>query len=117
MVELKLEGCCPLVIYDDGRIFAVKSNRFLSPYDNGLGYLAVKVKNEDGSRSQKYVHRLVAMAYLDEWKQDVNHKDGNKKNNSVSNLEWMTRSENLKHAFDNGLCRGFVEKYYCGVAQ
>jgi hypothetical protein len=51
------------------------------------------------------VHRLVALTYLDnlnEYKY-VNHKDGNKKNNHISNLEWVTSSENQKHAYKNGL--------------
>lgn len=50
----------------------------------------------------KYVHRLVAEAFLENYddKLDVNHKDGNKQNNCVDNLEMMTRSENQLHAYN-----------------
>lgn len=52
------------------------------------------------------VHRLVAFTWLEQPNEKqvwVNHKDGNKANNNANNLEWTTISENIQHAFDNGL--------------
>jgi len=65
------------------------------------GYFAVHLfKNK--IKKQIAVHRIVALTFLDnpERKQQVNHKDGNKQNNNVENLEWVTAYENIHHAID-----------------
>lgn len=67
------------------------------------GYKTV-VLHRDGDYYQKQVHRLVAEAFIpnpDNMEQ-VNHKDTDKANNNVSNLEWITPEENIRHAFKNG---------------
>lgn len=63
------------------------------------GYLAVNLYNDLGIRQVK-VHRLVGMAYLprNQSQTQINHIDGNKHNNKLSNLEWCTASENSMHA-------------------
>ena len=88
-----------------GRVYSVPRKRvrgrFLSKNDNGNGYMSVMFC-VDGMPKRLYVHRLVAKAFLPnpDNKTEVNHKDGNKKNNRVENLEWVTRSENAIHLRD-----------------
>ena len=81
----------------------------------GAGYGIVGLC-KGGKVTYKTVHRLVAEAFIPnpESKPQVNHKDGNKQNNRVDNLEWSTGSENIRHADKTGLrqvCRG--DKVWC----
>ena len=81
--------------------------------DNGAGYKLVKA-NKIGLRADKkfYVHRLVAQKFLgkpQEGQTQVNHIDGDKSNNHVSNLEWVSAKENIKHMHENGLNKGRAE--------
>lgn len=63
------------------------------------------ILSKDGKSRKEYIHRLIAMAFIpNEYnKRCVNHKDGDKFNNDISNLEWVTHSENNKHAMNTGL--------------
>lgn len=67
----------------------------------------------DGVRKVKYVHDLVANAFLNKPNNQyvVNHIDGNKLHNCVSNLEWVSYAQNNQHAYDNGL-HGKGERHY-----
>lgn len=60
---------------------------------------------KDGKVKKLTIHRIVAINFLDnpQNKPDVNHIDGNKHNNKLSNLEWVTKSENIKHSYATGL--------------
>ena len=73
---------------------------------NRDGYLKADLY-ENGERTTKRIHRLVAEAFIPnpENKPEVNHKDGNKHNNSVDNLEWVDKSENMQHAYRTGLVK------------
>lgn len=81
----------------------INSERILKP-NNVRGYLQV-VLNKKGDKSYKKVHRLVAENFIENPlnKREVNHIDGNKHNNNLSNLEWVTSSENQIHAYKLGL--------------
>lgn len=70
------------------------------------GYLKVNLY-KDGIGSSKRIHRLVAEAFIPnpDNKPDVNHRNGNKHDNSIENLEWVTKSENMIHAYRTGLVK------------
>lgn len=84
-----------------GRVRNTSNNKILSLFDkNRMGYYRV-ILFKDGQRKRHFVHRLVAETFLEniENKPQVNHKDGNKQNNNVENLEWVSQSENMKHSY------------------
>ena len=88
------------IITEDGQIINAHNGHILKPQPNSKGYLRVSI----GGKLQ-FVHRLVAEKYIPnpDNKEQVNYKDGNKLNNSVSNLEWVTNKENRNHAVKEGL--------------
>ena len=87
-----------------GNVRSIKKGIILKPATNKFGYQIVGL-SKNGKRKEGKVHRLVAKAFIDnpDNKKQVNHKDGNKKNNSVDNLEWVTNQENVIHAFKTGV--------------
>ena len=77
--------------------------KILTPTDNGNGYKIISL-NKNRKRKNKYIHRLVAEAFIPNPDNlpEVNHIDNNKSNNVWTNLEWCTRSYNVKYSFDKG---------------
>ena len=102
-----IDGFDSYQVSDQGRVRNKKTGKIKSTsYDND-GYVKTSlISFEHGKKTcRKSVHRLVAEAFLD-GKHDglqVNHKNGIKNDNRVSNLEWVTGSENVKHAYSTGL--------------
>jgi len=88
----------------NGEVYSKKTKRLLKPLENEKGYLSVELWR-NYKRVVKKIHRLVAETFLENPRnlKEINHKDGNKQNNRAENLEWCTRSENLKHAYKMGL--------------
>ncbi len=98
------------MVSDCGKIYNKETKTFLNTTNLRGGYETTRIKC-----ASQFVHRLVAQAFVENpnnYKQ-VNHKDGNKRNNSYLNLEWVTQSQNMQHAVRNGLkpTKGGVEQY------
>ena len=81
----------------DGRVYPEK---VMKTQVSNVGYETVALQKQ-ASYKRFYVHRLVALAFIPNPKnaRTVNHIDGNKLNNSVTNLEWVSYSENIRHSF------------------
>ena len=79
-----------------GRVKSLKRNQLLKPKIAKNGYVQVKLYN--GDKKTRYIHRLVANAFLDNHngKAEVNHIDSNPSNNRLDNLEWVTHKENME---------------------
>jgi len=92
-----------------GKIYSKKSNKFLKLQNHRGGYVTVSLSIE-GKESQKKVHILVAKTYLANPNHlpKVNHINGNKHDNRVENLEWITSKGNTIHAYENGLINSHV---------
>ncbi len=94
------------MVSNKGRVCSTR--KILSFGNNGRGYLNVmmSIKNH---QFRRYVHRLVAQAFIPNPNNypQINHKDGNKHNNCVENLEWCTCEMNHRHAWKTGLKKDF----------
>lgn len=100
-----------------GRVKNNKTGKILAQSHNNKGYLKISLRDSSSKQHTFLVHRLVSLYFLDPPSQElqdastktkdkkvlVNHKDGNKLNNHIDNLEWTDHSKNAKHAFDIGV--------------
>lgn len=88
----------------DGTVTNTKTNHIKSQWVGANGYFHIDIQ-ENGIAKKYAVHRLLATHFIPnpDNKRTVNHIDGNKLNNDLSNLEWATDSENIQHAHDIGL--------------
>lgn len=91
------------IISSFGRVKCNKKNGYFSFQDNGKGYKSIMLRR-NGKSFRRYVHRLVAITFIGPPNgKDVNHIDGNKSNNKLSNLEYLSRKENILHAMSIGI--------------
>lgn len=104
----QIEGASKYFITDEGDVISFqRGTAKVMKKPIRWKYPSVQLRMDDGSIQSHLVHRLVAKAYLPNPKEhpQVNHKDGNKMNSHVDNLEWVTVSENQIHAYSTGLKR------------
>lgn len=99
-----IEGFTHHTIDELGTVINTKTNHTKAQWVGANGYYHVDIQ-EFGISKKVALHRLLAIAFIPnpDNKRTVNHIDGNKLNNCLSNLEWATDSENVKHAYDNDL--------------
>ena len=90
-----------------GKVRNKKTSRILKPSCHG-GYMSVGLSNVGKTKSHS-VHRLVALTFLDN-KPQVNHKDKNRSNNNVHNLEWCSALGNNQHNHNTGLIKTFTRR-------
>ena len=101
-----IEGTTNYEISSNGNVRNKTTKKILKGRKSKSGYLQVSIKfNGEEKFKNKYIHRLVAEAFIENKynKKEVNHKDGNKLNNNLDNLEWVTSSENQKHRHSIGI--------------
>lgn len=91
-------------VSSDGHVRNAKG-QILKPNMRTKRYYSVRLYGSGGEFENRLIHRLVAETFLDYLGEayEVNHIDGNRYNNDVSNLEWVTHSENMKHAVTHDL--------------
>lgn len=110
-------------VFEDGRInrvsYGIEKPASVSFASRDYRYGVVSY-TEGGEQKKAYVHRLIAAAFIPNPNKypQVNHKDGNPRNNAVQNLEWVTPSMNVQHAYDTGLLNPMATAapcMYCGT--
>lgn len=100
-------------ITEDGKCYNNKTNKFLKGQISNSGYLNYNLTLPNGNKKRFYAHRLVAQFFIPnpENKKEVNHKDLNKLNNKIENLEWVTASENQQYNIKNNNKKNMQKVY------
>lgn len=112
-----IENSKDFFVNEFGEVF--REGKKLTPHSGGVGdkYYKQRIYNLDGTVYRKNIHRLVAETWLPNPNNlpCVNHKNGDKRDNRVSNLEWCTFQHNNQHAFDIGLNGNVLEDHHQAI--
>lgn len=112
-MQKRLKNFPMYLIDDDGNVFSEYTKKYLKTHLNNRGYVVCQLRDKNGKNCVALVHRLVAKTFIPNKlveQLEVNHKDGNKLNSNVNNLEWCTRKENIHHGIQNGLISQLMTK-------
>lgn len=87
------------IITRDGKVYNSQTKRYLTIKNNVNGYSGVVLSRTDKTRKNIYIHRLIALLYIENPNNcpEINHIDFDKTNNNIENLEWVSKSDNIKH--------------------
>ena len=111
---MRIQGFSNYEVFEDGRIFSWLRGKFLKPglVDRGYGYAQVMLRGDDGVVRGRRVHRLVLETFDGPCPEgmECHHKDGDKLNNHLSNLEWVTHSKNMLEAYNMGRVEYFERR-------
>jgi len=103
------------IITRDGKVYNSQRNRYLTIKNNVNGYPGVALTRTDKTRKNIYIHRLIALLFVDNPNNcpEINHIDFDKTNNNVENLEWVSKSDNIKH--NNTRVNNFIDQPFINV--
>lgn len=109
--KLSFMGYEDYAVTTDGEVWSIKSKNWLKPRINGSGYLQVALY-KGGKRKSFYIHRLVALAFIPNPMNlpQINHKNEDKKDNRLENLEWISTKDNCNYGTRN---ERLSKKVYC----
>ena len=109
----QIKGFESYLISSLGNVYSGKRNKLLKPRLSD-GYLRVELRH-NGKKKSHFIHKLIANAFIPnpDKKPFVNHKDSNRSNNRIENLEWVTASENSMHGWRCGNITGWTGKRHC----